>query len=374
MFERTSLPGWAARHLRPDAGHALALGRRDGARGLAPRASREAGLAHFMEHITFRGTAGVCRRRARSRRRSRGRWHLERSDRPGVDGLLGAAAGARGRARLPRPVGAARAAAAARRGHRPRAGHHRRGDPLLPRRSGPVRVQHVRPARSTGRYPAGLGDRGRRGVRVHRRRARHPRLLGGWLPALQHGRGRWPATWPTSAWWSWSTAGFGTGVGAPEPWLPATPAPRDRLIIERRRTAQAHLCLGLPALPRDHPDQWTLELLNAVLGEGYLVAPVPGGPRGGGPGLRRALVPVRLRGCGHAPGVRGCGPRRPVPALGRDPGGAGAAARRTGTGGRAGQGRAYVSGPPGAATRGDPQHGLLAGCPGGAPRARADPG
>ena len=24
----------------------------------------------------------------------------------------------------------------------------------------------------------------------------------------------------------------------------------------------------MPALPRDHPDQWTLELLNAVLGEG----------------------------------------------------------------------------------------------------------
>ncbi len=35
-----------------------------------------------------------------------------------------------------------------------------------------------------------------------------------------------------------------------------------------RNTAQAHLCLGMPALRRDHPDQWTLELLNAVLGEG----------------------------------------------------------------------------------------------------------
>ncbi len=63
-------------------------------------------------------------------------------------------------------------------------------------------------------------------------------------------------------------AGFGTGVGAPEPWLPATPAPRDQLIVQRRRTAQAHLCLGLPALPRDHPEQWTLELLDAVLGDG----------------------------------------------------------------------------------------------------------
>jgi predicted Zn-dependent peptidase len=63
-------------------------------------------------------------------------------------------------------------------------------------------------------------------------------------------------------------AGFGTGIGAPDAWLPATPAPCNRLIVQRRRTAQAHLCLGLPALPRDHPDQWTLELLDAVLGDG----------------------------------------------------------------------------------------------------------
>ena len=63
-------------------------------------------------------------------------------------------------------------------------------------------------------------------------------------------------------------AGFGTGTGAPDPWLPATPAPCNRLTVQRRRTAQAHLCLGLPALPRDHPDQWTLELLDAVLGDG----------------------------------------------------------------------------------------------------------
>lgn len=62
---------------------------------------------------------------------------------------------------------------------------------------------------------------------------------------------------------------FGTGPGAPGPWQPA-PArlPHQRLLVEHRNTAQAHLCLGLPALPRDHPDQWALELLNAVLGEG----------------------------------------------------------------------------------------------------------
>jgi predicted Zn-dependent peptidase len=49
---------------------------------------------------------------------------------------------------------------------------------------------------------------------------------------------------------------------------PPPPLPVSRLRIERRSCSQAHICLGLPALPRDHPDQWALELLNAVLGEG----------------------------------------------------------------------------------------------------------
>jgi len=56
--------------------------------------------------------------------------------------------------------------------------------------------------------------------------------------------------------------------GAAREWLPAPPAPCARMTVMRRRTAQAHLCLGLPALPRDHPDQWALELLGAVLGDG----------------------------------------------------------------------------------------------------------
>lgn len=54
----------------------------------------------------------------------------------------------------------------------------------------------------------------------------------------------------------------------PREWPPAPPAPCGRLAVQRRRTAQAHLCLGIPALPRDHPDQWALELLSAVLGDG----------------------------------------------------------------------------------------------------------
>lgn len=61
---------------------------------------------------------------------------------------------------------------------------------------------------------------------------------------------------------------LGTGAADPEPWLAAPPAPCARLAVQRRRTAQAHLCLGLPGLPREDPGQWALTLLEAVLGDG----------------------------------------------------------------------------------------------------------
>ena len=62
---------------------------------------------------------------------------------------------------------------------------------------------------------------------------------------------------------------FGTGNGVPggfaaAPELPAGP----RVMVGRRSTNQAQLCIGLPALRRDHPDSWTLAVLNAVLGDG----------------------------------------------------------------------------------------------------------
>jgi predicted Zn-dependent peptidase len=64
-------------------------------------------------------------------------------------------------------------------------------------------------------------------------------------------------------------AAFGTGDGAvggfaPAPALPAGP----RVMLGRRSTNQAQLCIGLPALRRDDPDSWTLAVLNAVLGDG----------------------------------------------------------------------------------------------------------
>jgi predicted Zn-dependent peptidase len=39
-------------------------------------------------------------------------------------------------------------------------------------------------------------------------------------------------------------------------------------MVKESSIEQAHLCLGVPGLRRDDPDQWTLELLNTVLGDG----------------------------------------------------------------------------------------------------------
>jgi predicted Zn-dependent peptidase len=64
-------------------------------------------------------------------------------------------------------------------------------------------------------------------------------------------------------------AAFGSGNGHvpgydPAPVLPAG----DRVRVEDRDTAQAQFVVGLPGLHRDHPDSWVLALLNAVLGDG----------------------------------------------------------------------------------------------------------
>ncbi len=66
-----------------------------------------------------------------------------------------------------------------------------------------------------------------------------------------------------------ASAAFGTGNGVvptfePAPLLPAG----ERAMLGKRPTAQAQLVVGLPALHRDHPDSWALTLLNTVLGDG----------------------------------------------------------------------------------------------------------
>jgi predicted Zn-dependent peptidase len=64
---------------------------------------------------------------------------------------------------------------------------------------------------------------------------------------------------------------FGTDAGQavvpgfePAPVVPAG----ERALRATRSTTQAQVVLGLPGLRRDHPDQWVLSVLNAVLGDG----------------------------------------------------------------------------------------------------------
>jgi predicted Zn-dependent peptidase len=62
---------------------------------------------------------------------------------------------------------------------------------------------------------------------------------------------------------------FGTGEAKSRTFEPAPPLPAgERVMSVRRDTTQAQLCLGVPGLRRDDPEAWTLELLNAILGDG----------------------------------------------------------------------------------------------------------
>ncbi len=62
---------------------------------------------------------------------------------------------------------------------------------------------------------------------------------------------------------------FGSGDGSLPGFEPAPPLPAgERYLLGHRDTSQAQLCVGVPALRRDHPESWALGVLNAVLGDG----------------------------------------------------------------------------------------------------------
>jgi predicted Zn-dependent peptidase len=64
-------------------------------------------------------------------------------------------------------------------------------------------------------------------------------------------------------------AAFGMGSGAVPTYAPAPAIPAgERFVRATRATTQAQLIIGVPGIRRDHPDQWTLSVLNAVLGDG----------------------------------------------------------------------------------------------------------
>jgi len=52
--------------------------------------------------------------------------------------------------------------------------------------------------------------------------------------------------------------------------IPEAPSPlgEPHVVLRRRRTEQAHICLGVRAHSYLHPDRYALDLLNTVLGEG----------------------------------------------------------------------------------------------------------
>jgi predicted Zn-dependent peptidase len=64
-----------------------------------------------------------------------------------------------------------------------------------------------------------------------------------------------------------ATSGW-TGKNNNPGYTPFTVRPNPRILIEKRDTEQAHLCLALPGLPLLHPDRFVLDMLNIILGEG----------------------------------------------------------------------------------------------------------
>ncbi len=52
-------------------------------------------------------------------------------------------------------------------------------------------------------------------------------------------------------------------------WPPANDLCNGRRVgVRYKKTEQAHLCLAVPGLPAEHPDRYTLDVFNTVLGEG----------------------------------------------------------------------------------------------------------
>ena len=59
----------------------------------------------------------------------------------------------------------------------------------------------------------------------------------------------------------------GEAAGAPAP-ATAAPSKRPRVRVQHKASEQAHLCLGVLSKPIDHPDRYTLHLLATILGGG----------------------------------------------------------------------------------------------------------
>ena len=98
-----------------------------------------------------------------------------------------------------------------------------------------------------------------------------PRLLADDVPAGQHGRRRRRRPRPRRGGRARRSTRSGRATGAIPGFAPAPDAARRRARPASgtaRHDARPSSCVGVPALRRDHPDAWTLAVLNAVLGDG----------------------------------------------------------------------------------------------------------
>ncbi len=222
MFERTVLPDGprvisarlpGSRSVTIEA-HVLAGSRHEGA--------DQAGCAHFMEHLTFKGTraypvdAGALGG-GRGDRRLVQRLHrprVHRLLRPRPAASRGPGDGRSRRARGPPAARGARDRAGARR--------HRRGDPLVPRRPVGARQRPLRPC-PLRRHAARPRDRRHRVERPRAAGRRDPPLLGDVLPARQRRRRGIRRPRPRRSWSSWPARRSGPATGR----SPATRPPRS---------------------------------------------------------------------------------------------------------------------------------------------------
>jgi predicted Zn-dependent peptidase len=59
----------------------------------------------------------------------------------------------------------------------------------------------------------------------------------------------------------------GDGTGSPAP-ADIEPATEPQVRLHRKESDQANVCIGVPSYPLDHPDRYALQLLSTVLGTG----------------------------------------------------------------------------------------------------------
>ena len=229
----------------------------------------QVGVAHFMEHLTFKGTAAYPSTRAISEA-------IE-----GVGGSFNAATDRESTVywvRVPRREAARAMDVLGELIVRPRldeARHRRANAPSSSRRS--ARTSTTRPSTARSCSRPRCSATGRSAARsAARRRTSRPCPVGAihdfWRSAYR------PANTVVAVAGDLdhdeaiglAAAAFGTGNGV-RPRLRAGADPAGRAAdagpgdaTRPRRSS----CLGVPALRRDHPDSWTLAVLNAVLGDG----------------------------------------------------------------------------------------------------------